>query len=491
MNSRRSARTGSQVARIELAPRGLVGAGQDAVELATLAGLQPDPWQQRVIQKAQAETQPGRWAASEVGVFVPRQNGKGTLIEIRVLAGLFLYNERLVVWTAHEYKTAQEGFLRMRDLIRGAPAFHAKVKRYWEGSGEQGIELKTGQRLRFLARSKGSGRGFSGDTVILDEAQWLDENQMRALMSTLSARPNPQIWYTGTPPLDPAAWIYGLRQSAISKQDRLAYFDWGVDLDLDQLARDPSPMADRDNWYAANPALGIRLSESFCETEMARLGLGFASERLGVWAPRSLGNNRIIGADLWRGLADRDTERPTQLAFAVCVNTARTYGCIAAAGPRTDGLIVTSIVDHRAGTDWIAPRLAQLRERWSPVAIASDPGPGSSLLLELEREGLAPAEKDATPARGDLLVMSSTDVAAAFGTFVDRVRQKELIHADDAPLNLAIDAAAVRSLAGGSAWDYRGTADTAPLIAATNAVWAYVTRAPLVTKPYNALNFIM
>ncbi len=491
MNSRKDARIGSQVARIELAPRGLVDAGNDAIDAAAAAGMPLDPWQQRVMRKALAERPNGKWAASEVGCFVPRQNGKGTLIEIRVLAALFIFGERLVVWTAHEYKTAQEGFLRMRELIRGAPEFHAKVKRYWEGSGEQGIELKSGQRLRFLARSKGSGRGFSGDTIILDEAQALTDEQMRALMSTLSARPNPQIWYMGTPPLDPGAWIYGLRQSAIDRQPNLAYFDWGLDLDTDQLARDPSPMADRDNWYRANPALGIRLTESFCETELARLGLGFASERLGVWAPRAAGNNKIIGADLWRGLADAKTERPTQVAFAVSVNTARTHGCIAAAGPRTDGLIVASIVEHRAGTDWIASRLAQLRERWSPVAIASDPGPGSSLLLELEREGMTPPEKDAPPSRGDLLVMSSVDVATAFGVFVDHVRQKELIHADDAPLNLAIDAAGVRPLAGGSAWDYRGTADTAPLIAATNAVWAYVTRAPQVVKPYNALNFIM
>jgi phage terminase large subunit-like protein len=48
-----------------------------------MAGLELDPWQQFVIHNALGERPDGKWAAFEVGVEVPRQNGKGGLLEAR------------------------------------------------------------------------------------------------------------------------------------------------------------------------------------------------------------------------------------------------------------------------------------------------------------------------------------------------------------------------------------------------------------------------
>ncbi|WP_128683434.1 hypothetical protein [Actinomyces qiguomingii] len=53
-----------------------------------------------------------------------------------------------------------------------------------------------------MARSKGSARGFTVDTIVADEAQDFGEDAMEALRSTNAAGPqqNPQLILTGTPP---------------------------------------------------------------------------------------------------------------------------------------------------------------------------------------------------------------------------------------------------------------------------------------------------
>jgi hypothetical protein len=72
------------------------------------------------------------------------------------------------------------------------------VKTLKRSHGQEGIYLLNGQRLRYKTRTKGGGRGFSADRVILDEAMVIPEAFLGALMPTLSARPNPQLVYTGS-----------------------------------------------------------------------------------------------------------------------------------------------------------------------------------------------------------------------------------------------------------------------------------------------------
>lgn len=183
-------------------PPSVSSAGQEAVELAASAGLVLDPWQVEVLEGALGERRDGRWSATEVVVIVPRQNGKGAILEARELAGLFLFGEMLQTHTAHRFDTAIEHFRRVRYLIENTPDLMRKVKKIREANGDEGIELKNGARLNFKARSKGSGRGFSGDLVVLDEAYYLGD--LGDLLPTLSARPNPQVWYTSSAPLPKA-----------------------------------------------------------------------------------------------------------------------------------------------------------------------------------------------------------------------------------------------------------------------------------------------
>lgn len=105
-NSTRNAKKGRQEPRVSYAPPSVSSTGQEAIELAALAGLELDPWQQYVLGAALGERKDGTWAAKEVGLCLSRQNGKGSILEARELAGLFLLDEPLIVHSAELWLAA-------------------------------------------------------------------------------------------------------------------------------------------------------------------------------------------------------------------------------------------------------------------------------------------------------------------------------------------------------------------------------------------------
>jgi hypothetical protein len=360
------------------------------------------------------------------------------------------------------------------------------VKAIHRSNGNEGIELRSGARLKFVARSKGSGRGFSADLVILDEAYALTSEQMAALIPTLSSRPNPQIWYTSSPPLDGVTGehLFSLRKRALKGDDSLCWYDYGLQgVSLDEL--DDVELGSEANWLLTNPAIP-RIPLDFIRREFATMPPeDFARERLGIWPRQILAGSGVIDPKLWDELADA-ASRPGDLAFAVDINPARTHAAIVAVGarPANDGTMQIAVVEYAPGTDWIPRRLAQLKEQHRPVAIGLDvAGPGGSLLLDLAKAGITTPEKADEPQRGDLAVPTAKDVAAGFGLFVDAVRQQQLFHSDDNVLNLALQGAQTRSLAGSFAWDRKGGTDISPLVAATLAHWAFLARKHLLVDP--------
>src|SRR3979490_2286742 len=104
---------GNQTPTIRSVPPYSSSAGREAVELAAHAGLVLDPWQKLVLEDGLGEGRNGQWAAFEVAMVLSRQNGKNAVFEARELAGLFLFNEQLIIHTAHEFKAAQEAFRRL------------------------------------------------------------------------------------------------------------------------------------------------------------------------------------------------------------------------------------------------------------------------------------------------------------------------------------------------------------------------------------------
>jgi hypothetical protein len=465
---------GNQLPRILTAHgMGLKSRGNEAIALAKSAGLDLDPWQRNVLKWALTVGSNGKWSAFEVGLIVPRQNGKGSILEALELFWLFGSEEKLIIHSAHEFKTAQEAFLRVLSLIENTPALWDRVARVKTSHGEEGIEVEGRRRLRFLARSRGSGRGFSADKVVWDEAFNLSDASVEAMLPTLSARPDPQIWYTSSSPdkdLAPCEPLGRLRERALRRDSEgLVYAEWSIDPHDDYCP--PSCLAhdepsDPRSWAKANPGLGLRITPDYIRREMEAMSpVGFLRERLGVgnW-PTSSSGWAVIAEETWAELEDPEAEARLPVVFAADVTPERSFASIAV----SDGTAV-EIVDHERGTHWVYDRVLELDAKHGPTSWIIDPaGPSGSLIAPLEAAGI------------EVVKPSARQMTAACGLFYERTEDaKSLRHRGQPELTLALSGAKKRDLGGAWAWARTSPSiDLSPLVAATLAVWGWTEYAP-------------
>lgn len=451
---------GHQSPRVALVPAARRSDAEDAAFLSSAYGLTPLDWQFTVLDGWLRLRPDGSWASPRCGLAVPRQNGKNAILEMRELFGMIERGERFL-HTAHEVKTARKAFLRLLSFFeneRQFPELAALVKEIRKTNGQEAIVLDNGGSVEFVARSKGSGRGFTVDTLVLDEAQELSEDSLAALLPTISAAPsgNPQTIYTGTPPspVMQGDVFTRVRDAGLKGADkRLCWHEWSshgqVDLD------------DRVQWAATNPSLGYRLNIGTLVDERESFDdQTFARERLGMWA--SLATLQVITSEAWSALTDPSSSALDPVAFAVDVTPDRSSASISMAGRRVDGLPHVELVDNRRGTGWVAERLVELRDRWSPCAIAVDAGsPAGSLVAPLESAGL------------ELFMVSLRDFERACGAFYDAASEGTLRHPDQPLLSSAVGAARKHVRGDAWTWSRRDSTDISPLVAATLALFAF------------------
>ncbi len=469
--------------RVRLVPEYASSVGDEAIDLARGCGLELDDWQQMVVRDALGVLPDSdQFAAFQVGCVVPRQNGKGGIIEAIELAALFLLDDQLVIHSAHQFDTSFEAFLRMTYLMEANADLSKLVKSMTRAPGKEGINLISGQRLRYKARTRGGGRGFTCDRLIYDEAMELPESVIGATIPTLSTRPRPQVYYFGSA-VDRLVHQNGhaltrLRAKAAAGEKRIAYFEWGADAETPDEVTDEM-LFDMDVVRDTNPAFGIRISADFVNDERTSMSSRtYAVERIGVWDPPSLEEELgIFDAATWSDLADDESVIDNHLWFGFDIGPARESGTIAAAGTRADGNLHIEVIERRNGTGWLVERLAELVESHSPRGIICDErGPVASLLPDLERAGVA------------VTTTSSVEFARACGSFYDAYDQKRLRHRGQPELTNAIFGAAQRPLGDAWAWSRKAsTNDISPLVSATLGLWGVVSEVE--TRKFVAVGF--
>lgn len=428
--------------------------GPDVIELAEMAGLFLDPWQQLVIEHMFGEQENRKLSAFEVAVIVARQNGKGSILEAAELGWLFLTKEPLIVHTAHEVKTSDEAFLRIKNRIDGCPALKKRCHEHRNSNGQQAIRTLQGSRLRFLARSQGSGRGFTTNKLVLDEAFDLDERHMSALMPTIAAVADPQIVYMSSAPRAEDEVLNALcDRGQAGESPKLAYFEWSAD--------PKGSLDDRNGWAQSNPALGYRLTEETVERMRESMpGASFARESLSI---RPEPGGGVIPWALWESLQDVESVIEGQIAFAVDTSPDRRWTSISSAGRRADGLSHVELVDHQPGTKWVTERLVELAARYEPCAIVLDPGAAAgSLLPELVEAGV------------EVKTPTMREVGQACGALYDSVEAETLRHIGQEPLDDAVKGAKKRPLGDAWAWDRKNSSiDITPIVSSTLALWGW------------------
>ena len=422
------------------------------------ADLILDDWQESFLFESLCTGYDGKWAAFEVACVVARQNGKGGILEARQLAGLFVFGERLQIHTAHEFKTCNEHFLRVKGLIEGSDELFEQVRIIRTGAGEQAVELRTGERLKFLARSRSSGRGFSGDVLYFDEAFELPIPTVGAVLPTLSARPNPQLWYTSSAPHFTSEMLHNLLDRAES-DDPGALF-----LRAWENEHDARP-DDVEAWRRANPALGIRIDEDLIANEMKTLcgtpeGIGeFKRERLGIREGGD-GNAGIIPQAKWADLAIPVPPRIGSVAYGLAVAPDGTWSSVGSAGRLPGGDLYVDSVRFGQGTAWVLEYLTDLMER-KRVPIRIDPaGAEGAFIRPLKEAGV------------EVVEVAGREYQQACGEVLAAVEGARIRHIDQPALNRAVAAAGRRDVGkeGGWVWVHPGSVDVSPLKAVTLAL---------------------
>lgn len=411
-----------------------------------------DPWQEAILRAAMGERSDGTWSAKQVGVSAPRQNGKSQLIVARALAGALLFGEKKIVISAHAQDTARETFAKFIEQIDESPALAERVDKVMNALNREFIKFKNGAVIQFKARTVSGSRGFSSDCLLLDEAQILGMPAWVSINSTMSARPNPQIWLLGTPPTpeDNGEVFTSIRDAATSgRSQTLAWLEWAADPE-----DDPALEATRAK---ANPAWSTRINHEVVQGEFETYPPErFALDRLGIWLTDQAQRKPIMPN--WP-LCQTANQPGKPAAIAVAVDPDRVWISVgaasAAAVPHLGSVLRRRLDRDRA---FVVSEVARIQREQRCAVVLDRKGPAGSLETELAAAGV------------QVTAVGLDDYVTACADLFDAVDAKRVEHGAYDDLDAAVANAQQRKVGDRWAWARRN-GDVSMLEAVTLALW--------------------
>lgn len=429
------------------------------------------PWQRYVAQVATeltGDTVHGVPvpAYRTVIVTVPRQSGKTTLLLASFVQRCLGWPTRQqVIYAAQTRAAAREKWSEQVQLLRRSPLAQRTPFTTRAANGSESVTFANGSRWGLIANTERAGHGLSAVTqACLDEAFALTDDRLeQALRPAMQTRPDAQLWIVSTAGTASSTFLRARIEQGRVAAERdpgtgVAYFEWSAPDDADP--NDP------DVWAACMPALGLT------GTTLDTLRADHAGMPLGEWRRAYLNQwtesvDQVIPPAVWAAAHGTDPIAGP-IVLAVDLAPDRDHASIIAAGPTAAGRVAVQVIDHAPGVDWLLPALTAATHELRPMALALDAaGPARSYLDQYRHTLPVP-----------VLPVSSADLAAAAGRFVDEVTAGQVVHRHDPPLDRAVQAAARRPT--GDAWTWtrrRSSGDVTALVAATVAVWT-VRHAP-------------
>jgi hypothetical protein len=480
---------GSQRPRLSQSPRrSVASAGDDAIAWAESLGWDAeagrgfyvlDEWQRWCIRGILSEDAGARLCAYVCLLLVPRQNGKNVVLEVVELYALFVLDLRLILHSAHLAETSAQHMERLWEAIQSDEAL-ASVSRRVVANGKESIYRTDGNhRIRFRTRSKKVGRGGSPQMAVFDEALYLTDEQIQALLPSLSAqsaaKDKPILIYASSAPVAESAVLHRIRTAIIKGDMPDAWFgEWSCELpEGDRIQALRQLVADQSNMLLANPGMPARISpEWVMTTEYPMMSLeAFAIERLGVVFEAD-GDSGTLPMNLWK--VCRDLESNVQNgSVSLSVAPHGSSSAFGFAGTRADGSLHIEVVRHAPGTEWVVAAAKKAQERYGGPILVDPRSPTSAVLADLARAGVEVRE------------LSTADQVEACAAFERDVRNTHLRHLDQPELNAAVIGVDIRPV--GESWVFSAkasTVDVQPLLAVTWA--AFGAREHVEAQPFFA-----
>jgi phage terminase large subunit-like protein len=252
---------GVQTPRIHSKLNDLPSKGQEMIDFATELGINLMEWQKFVCIHGHKVRPDGRWHASELGLIMARQQGKSTLMMLRILTGMFVWGEGLQLASAHRLTTSLETFRQIVGLIETNPKLEKEVKKIRWQHGAEEIEL-FGNRRFVVKAANNAARGLSKpETIHLDELrEYKDEDAWSSMRYSMMAAKNPQVWIYSSAGDQHSVILNKLRERALASattNDPIGWFEWSAEPDAPILL--PSGEMNWSAFAQANPSLGITI----------------------------------------------------------------------------------------------------------------------------------------------------------------------------------------------------------------------------------------
>lgn len=451
------------------------------MDFVTACGMKLEDWQEYVLHAWHDVDSDGNWAASEAGLLVSRQNGKSEDLIAFDLVRLFLFpmpdlRRRTVLHTAHEVKTATESFEKLAAIIGSQDRLMTMVDHIYTANGKEAIVLKRrpgqllGDRVRFIARSKGSGRGFGAADIVYDEAQDLSTQARSALTYTQSTIPNRQEIFAGTVPSDEddGEVFEGVRDRGRSgKALRTIWQEWSP-----EGAEDPKKAAlidvnDPQAWREGIPAMGTWIDPSTIAEQIERATDRdeLLRERFAVWPSRP--------AEVAESLSDLDLQAWIDAAGTHPVEGAAPGAVIAIAVSKGGGSATVAAarrvdaehiaVEHKktaAGTLWVAGYVKQLKAALGDALVVLDPKNAVAVVASLQGAGVK------------YLAMNLDEIAGAHGLFIEHTNAGAVVHRNQPEVTASLQFAGVRNLGRGGGQTWEPSDPKKPITQAQAVTWA-------------------
>jgi len=487
--------------------------GPAVAELCAAANFGPDPQQELGLDLIFAVGANGLPASFSFCVICCRQNLKTGLLKQAALGWLYITDERLVVWSAHELSTTTEAQRELGEMMQDTPALAKRMpvqknRGIYEDNNKTRIELVHSgftQQIRFKARQKTGGRGLSGDKVVLDEAFALEPSHVGSLLPTMAARPHGQVLYASSAGLMNSEILRDVRDRGRSgASPRMFYLEWGGawrdckdpdclhPKDAEARALDCA-LDDRVLWRRNNPTISTgRISEqTIADLRQELPPAEFARECMGKWD--DVGEDSgppAINVRTWlsKALNMPETPAPARAALVIDVAPDRSRASIGVAGAVGDRVLLLS--HTKAGFDWVVPKLVQMRDKGdlAMLEIALHPtGQAGVLLAALAEAGFETTKKPPGEEPGRVRHLTSSDVARGCATLQHAVVEQRIAHLGQDEITDAVAVARTRLLPSESeSWDRRDQAfEISPVVSIATALhrWDLVTAAPDTPPP--------
>lgn len=469
--------------------------GPAVAEINAKADFPPDPQQQLILDLTFAVDAHWHPAAFSGCVICARQNLKTGSLKQCAVGWLAVTDARKIVWSSHELTTTVDAQNELHELLESSPALSRllpaqKNRGKYDDNLNKRIELTSGQRVLFKARTVSGGRGLAGDKVILDEALFLKPSHTASLLPIMAARPTGQVLYASSPGLLDSAVLRDVRdRGRAGSSPRMFYVEWGghwrpcADPDCrhpkDAEARGIDCAADdRELWAKNNPTVstGRITLERIADLRQELMAEDFIRECMGRWDDPTEGSGPpTLDRRRWTKLKDAEAPASKRAVAVLDVEPDRSMAHIGLAGDGPEGKTLL-MSRSEPGTAWIIDGLQRVQKNLENEG-------GELLEVALHPSGQAGELIPALTAAGfELTKLTFQDLGRGCSTVQSGVDDKTLVHLGQGELDAAVTVARTKTTVHGTQmWDRGQTpVPLGPLVSTSAAAYRY---ALLTAKP--------